>query len=249
MYVRNGFNFYFNKRFSKSLTTVDMVLTFTLTGLFILLIVILGASYYFNQEGFAEMDKKKENFEDQKKEEKKEKKEGFADLVADDKEEDDLLSMEGFANIAPVAPSGLTTAAAPANMGPTQQVPTTTSSPAPARIRPPVSPTQVEVTDQGYASMEKNQRSALLRDIQKVVRNEIIANRSTEHVKKGCDMGDDCDEDDGSSDSTAQGRDYKKNSFKKEDSCATGGSCGPLTDMTKYIRKDEIPCWGCNIDY
>jgi hypothetical protein len=231
-----------------------MVITFTLTGLVLLLVAILVATFYFNQEGFAEMEKKvvqkKEGFEDKKKEEKKP--EGFEDQPDQEEDEDRLLGTEGFADIAPVASPGLVTAA-PASMGPSQNVATASSAPAPAGIRPPVSPTKVEVTDQGYASMEKNQRSALLRDIQKVIRNELIANRATEHVKKGCDDDDEeeCDSDHGDSTANAQGRDYKKNSFKKEeDACATGGgSCGPLKDMTKYIRKDEIPCWGCNIDY
>ena len=114
--------------------------------------------------------------------------------------------------------------------------------------------TSVTVSDQGFEAMEKNQRAALLRDIQKVIRNELISNRATQHVKKGGDSEEDCDDDEeeedkGESDATHQGRDYKKNSHKKEDECSVNGKCDPLVDMTKFIRKDQIPCWGCNIDY
>lgn len=123
---------------------------------------------------------------------------------------------------------------------------------APAPILPSAAPpTSVQVSDLAYDAMSKNQRSALLSDIQKVIRNEMLSNRSTQSVmdtdkKKSESTEEELDED---SDFTAQGRDYRKNSHKKEDACSSSGSCDPLTDMTKYIRKDQIPCWGCNIDY
>ena len=27
------------------------------------------------------------------------------------------------------------------------------------------------------------------------------------------------------------------------------GTCPPAQDMSKYIAKDAIPCWGCNLEY
>jgi hypothetical protein len=123
-----------------------------------------------------------------------------------------------------------------------------------APVLPSTPPTSVQVSDVAYDAMSKNQRAALLSDIQKVIRNEILANRSTRPVTNQDTSDDDSmDSDDDSwdeeSDATAQGQDYRKNSCKKEDECATNSQCDPLVDMTKYIRKDQIPCWGCNIDY
>lgn len=185
-----------------------MIITFTLAGLVLLLVVILGASFYMNQEGFEQIEKE----------------------VEEKKEKEIVMEKEGFTGT-----TASTTTSTPA----TSAASTTSSSPS--------TPSQVSLSNQSYDAMEKNQRAALLRDIQKVIRNELIANRSVEHVKGQNDT--DHDEDCGESDATAQGKDYKKNSFKKEDECSTGGQCEPLNDMTKYIRKDQIPCWGCNIDY
>jgi hypothetical protein len=57
--------------------------------------------------------------------------------------------------------------------------------------------------------------------------------------KAGSDTGDEeYEEDDSSSPSNYQGREYNKDSPKN-----TG-----KPDMSKYIRKDSIPCWGCNVE-
>jgi hypothetical protein len=110
--------------------------------------------------------------------------------------------------------------------------------------------------------MNLQQRMELLKDIQKIVKNEVLASRSTtpiisgetekprkEHnisgeTKKPCKSSD--------TNSTAQGKEY-------EDTCCKGseyrcpknpdGSCPPVPDMTQYIKKDAIPCWGCSLDY
>lgn len=164
-----------------------------------------------------------------------------------------MLNEEGFQTMTPTsamippvpANSGTAPSITPSAVSP---VPTAPKAPglaaAPNTMVPPSSD-KVEVSSSGYDAMTKNQRASLLRDIQKVVRNELISKRSLEHVKDK--EHDDNDDDD--FDSTAQGRDYKKNSFKTEEGCSTETKCDPLVDMTKYIRKDQIPCWGCNIDY
>jgi hypothetical protein len=60
------------------------------------------------------------------------------------------------------------------------------------------------------------------------------------------------------SSSTQQGNEFNKASQKcdgpsDEDSyrCPKNpdGSCPPVPDMTQYIKKDAIPCWGCSVDY
>ena len=105
---------------------------------------------------------------------------------------------------------------------------------------------QVAVSGTGYEAMTLQQRADLLRDVQKVVRNEILANRLTtplnekEH-KKG-----------NNTDSTAQGKEYEQSCYKgTEYRCPKNpdGTCPPVPDMTQYIKKDAIPCYGCSLDY
>jgi len=92
----------------------------------------------------------------------------------------------------------------------------------------------------------------LLTNIQKMFRNELLANRSTDSsvIDKTTSSGSD-------SSSTQQGKEFHKTSQKcesgDEDSyrCPKNpdGSCPPVPDMTQYIKKDAIPCWGCSVDY
>jgi hypothetical protein len=135
------------------------------------------------------------------------------------------------------------------------------SAPAPQfnEIKP-----QISVSDTGYAAMQGKQKSDLLQSIQKIVRNELLANRMTQPTlphKKG---DDDNAEDD--SHCTAQGNEFKKITPKRmskgcPDSCdSSDNSDQPkdsapkpykshIPDMSKYIKKDSIPCWGCSLDY
>ena len=81
------------------------------------------------------------------------------------------------------------------------------------------------------------QKSDLLNDIQKLFRNEILSNRSTDSSlldAASCSSTE--------TDSTAQGNEYR--CPKNKD-----GSCPPVPDMTQYIKKDSIPCAGCTLDY
>jgi hypothetical protein len=104
---------------------------------------------------------------------------------------------------------------------------------------------EVSISKSGYDSMALQQKMDLLKDIQKVVRNELIASRSTEPVGVLGSRGK-------VTDSTAQGKEYEDSCYKDtEYRCPKNpdGTCPPIPDMTKYIKKDEIPCWGCSIDY
>lgn len=104
---------------------------------------------------------------------------------------------------------------------------------------------QVSISGSGYNAMTLQQRAELLKDIQKVVRNEVLASRATKpiipaetHYKP--------------SESTAQGKEYEGSCYKDtEYRCPKNpdGSCPPVPDMSQYIKKDEIPCWGCSLDY
>lgn len=102
--------------------------------------------------------------------------------------------------------------------------------------------------------MELKQKTDLLQDIQKIVKNEILSNRMTTPMIKKSEMnGDDNNDYSEDTECTMQGKEYesKKNYGEEEYRCPNNpdGSCPPIPDMTNYIKKDEIPCWGCNIQY
>jgi hypothetical protein len=122
---------------------------------------------------------------------------------------------------------------------PSTTVPTPNSTPVstPSVVNPDVS-----LSDTGYHAMALHKQSNLLNDIQKIVHNELLANRMMDvSVKNTQDRS-------------------KKDSCQSEpsDSCDSSDSCESDScdaqkeihhDMSKYIKKDEIPCWGCSIDY
>lgn len=105
---------------------------------------------------------------------------------------------------------------------------------------------EVSISGTGYDAMTLQQRADLLRDIQKVVRNEILANRLTTPLNEKEKRRSD------NTDSTAQGKEYEESCYKgTEYRCPKNpdGTCPPVPDMTQYIKKDAIPCYGCSLDY
>lgn len=112
---------------------------------------------------------------------------------------------------------------------------------------------EVAMSDTSYDAMALKQKSDLLSSIQKMFRNELLANRSTDASIK-----DTSSSSYSKSSSTQQGNEFNKASQKCDDSsdeesyrCPKNpdGSCPPVPDMTQYIKKDAIPCWGCSVDY
>ena len=112
---------------------------------------------------------------------------------------------------------------------------------------------EVVMSDTSYDAMALKQKSDLLSSIQKMFRNELLANRSTDASIK-----DTSSSSYSKSSSTQQGNEFNKASQKCDDSsdeesyrCPKNpdGSCPPVPDMTQYIKKDAIPCWGCSVDY
>ena len=89
-------------------------------------------------------------------------------------------------------------------------------------------PSKVSLSDTGYTAMVLQQKSDLLKDIQKIVKNEILSNRATEYIDKNAVSAPTL--------AIAQGAEYNANA-----------SCDH--DMSQYIKKDAIPCWGCSLDY
>lgn len=135
-------------------------------------------------------------------------------------------------------------------------------------------PSVVSVSDTAYDAMTAKQRTDFLHQVQQVIRGEILASRQLEHpeheYEQVCDNGKDdnykaegeCDAE--TSLSERHGREYQKQQgkegkeykeYKQEQRnkyrCPKNpdGSCPPFPDMTQYIRKDQIPCWGCSVDY
>jgi hypothetical protein len=117
----------------------------------------------------------------------------------------------------------------------------------------------VEISDTAYNAMTLKQRSDLLRDVQRLVRDEIRMARQLNPLNE---QGQQQEQ---SNHSEWQGRDYyrRRQKEQQEDQGQQGqqqeqeyrcpknpdGSCPPVPDMTQYIRKDQIPCWGCSVDY
>jgi hypothetical protein len=112
---------------------------------------------------------------------------------------------------------------------------------------------QVTMSDTSYDAMALKQKSDLLTNIQKMFRNELLSSRSTDASMKDTSLFSSSH-----SSSTQQGNEFNNGSQKCDDSsdedsyrCPKNpnGSCPPVPDMTQYIKKDAIPCWGCSVDY
>ena len=111
---------------------------------------------------------------------------------------------------------------------------------------------EVSVSGSAYDAMSLQQKSKILRDIQNAVKNEILSQRQIqpitpkEQMSKQLEKVQEQTEQNIPSNSIQQGKEY--NSCK---SCPSNpdGSCPPVPDMSQYIRKDQIPCWNCTLDY
>ena len=136
--------------------------------------------------------------------------------------------LPGVPTPAPVYPS--TTGTTPQN---NQVVPENTISP----------------TGQDASSLQK--QMDLFGAIQKVVRNELLAWRSTKPILPG-ETEHQVPQDSKDTAATAQGKEYEDSCYKgTEYRCPKNpdGSCPPVPDRSQYIKKDQIPCWGCSLDY
>lgn len=121
----------------------------------------------------------------------------------------------------------------------------------------------VSVSDTAYNAMSLKQKSDLIRQVQNMVRTELLAARQLHNLKEELHEEEEEYEEEREHHhrpSEDQGRDFYRRSEKSSETCNGGedeyrcpknpdGSCPPVPDMTQYIRKDQIPCWGCSIDY
>jgi hypothetical protein len=203
-----------------------MIIKATLITLILVLIVVVALSYHTNKEGFDDITNTY-----------------YSKLSTD---------LGGALN---TVSTDLSNAGTGNSDTSTQGVPASGPSAATAVIVPPTNGSlpqrndvvpEISISGSGYDAMTLQQRADMLKDIQKVVRNEILASRSTKPIISGETRQSN------DTDATSQGQEY-------EDSCHKGteyrcpknpdGSCPPVPDMTQYIKKDAIPCWGCSIDY
>ncbi len=119
--------------------------------------------------------------------------------------------------------------------------------PAPANKKPilPGEQSEIVISGPAFNAMTLQQKSELLKDVQQLVKNEIISQRQTTPINTDSSNAND-------SESTQQGKEYNKSCKKScEGPCPRNkdGTCPPVPDMSEYIRKDQIPCWNCTLDY
>ena len=114
---------------------------------------------------------------------------------------------------------------------------------------------------QGIASNKLNDANAL-QGIQKIIHNELLSQKGMttgaqmaflgENKKKRQEEEEECQEeeevDEGQEDSNNSPSNHQGHEFKRDCAKNTGtrNSCR-VPDMSKYIRKDSIPCWGCTL--
>ena len=104
-----------------------------------------------------------------------------------------------------------------------------TTTPLPPVATPTVINPKVEISDTGYDAMKLNKQSNMLNDIQKIIHNEMLSHRTLDVSVKNV----------GSSGA-------KKGAKAGTSQCS---STDPQPDMAQYIKKDQIPCYGCTLDY
>jgi hypothetical protein len=107
---------------------------------------------------------------------------------------------------------------------------------------------------QGIASNKLNDANAL-QGIQKIIHNELLSQKGMTTgaqmaflgEKKKAQQEEEEEEEEmdesNSSPSNHQGHEFKRDCAKNT---GTRNSCR-VPDMSKYIRKDSIPCWGCTL--
>ena len=141
--------------------------------------------------------------------------------------------LPGVPTPAPAPTPAPTTGATPQN---NQVVPENTISP----------------TGQDASSLQK--QMDLFGAIQKIVRNELLAWRNTMPLLPG-ETEHEANENSKNKKetaATAQGKEYENSCYKgTEYRCPKNpdGTCPPVPDMSNYIKKDQIPCFGCSLDY
>jgi hypothetical protein len=196
-----------------------MIIKATLCTLLLILVVVIATSYYVNKEGFDDISN------------------GYLSSISNDLQS----AMNTVSSDVGSAISTVSSDIMPDSTAPVPDSSVGSSVPTRTDVVP-----EVSISGSGYNAMNLNERAELLKDIQKLVKNEVLANRSTKPIISGETRKSQ------DTDSTAQGKEYEESCYKEtEYRCPKNpdGSCPPVPDMTQYIKKDEIPCYGCSLDY
>jgi hypothetical protein len=203
-----------------------MIIKLTLATLVLVLVAVIVVSYYMNKEGFEDITNTYYN--------SLSKNLGSAMNTVPPVTISDSDSSQVTKETVPV------TSEKPLLMTSPEATVDTSSTPQRNDIVP-----QVTISGSGYDAMSAQQKADLLRDIQKAIRNELLVNRNTTPVVADTKNKTETD-------STAQGKEYESGCYKdSEYRCPKNpdGTCPPVPDMSQYIKKDAIPCYGCVLDY
>jgi predicted extracellular nuclease len=191
----------------------------TLFTLIVILICVISMSYYFNKEGFEDLTSSLTN--------------------AIQSAEGGISRAEGAAMAEKNAIDGaMNKTIMGGAIGPLASAP-------PPNTAVSGQQSEIVVSGPGFNAMSLQQKTDLLKDIQQLVKNEIIAQRQTTPISTNQESSDE-------SESTQQGKEFNKSCKKScEGPCPRNkdGTCPPVPDMSQYIRKDQIPCWNCSLDY
>ena len=108
------------------------------------------------------------------------------------------------------------------------------------------------VSPQAAVAQEKQDQSKLLRDIQEVVHNEMLLTKqattaSSQPLLQGADADEAEDQDCSESTSKKTKLSAAEEQGREMGSAQRRRNCP--NDMNDYVKKDNIPCWGCTLDY
>jgi hypothetical protein len=123
----------------------------------------------------------------------------------------------------------------------------------PSPSGPTVVNPKVSLSDTGYNAMKFNKQNNLLNDIQKIIHNEMLSHRTLDVSVKNTSSRSRAS---GAASGAAGAPKGAKSVTSKKScnnissgSCDSSARCDDEPDMSKYIRKDQIPCYGCSLDY
>jgi hypothetical protein len=231
-----------------------MILRLTLCGLVIVLIVVISLSYYANKEGFETITDAQKNIANDLLNVSKDR----YQIDSDKSILKDELRSHSDKDVIANELAKLRDDVRQLDTDKKKLVQDNSSVPQRNDLVP-----EITVSETGYNAMDLQQKINILKDIQKVVKSDLIANRNLLQRMDSQNNGSYTDDSNNGSDdsiSTQQGKEYENGCLKpKDDECYQDtefrcpknpdGSCPPLPDMTQYIKKDAIPCWGCSVDY
>jgi hypothetical protein len=82
-------------------------------------------------------------------------------------------------------------------------------------------------SEETAVAKEKNRQSKFLQDFQSIVHNELLNEQGM---------------------TTANSQPYLKEKKDRRSENMKPNQIKGCPDMSEYVRKDSIPCWGCNLD-